>query len=344
MNVTAAVPVTESSQVGEVRRTVLWLASRLGFSEEQSGRAALVGTELATNLAKHARSGEMLIRPLSAPDGDQDGIELLALDKGPGLSDLALARRDGFSTSGTLGQGLGAIERQSDHFEIYTQPSGTVIAARFRRADRGAHGPADQHPLEVGAVHVSKPGENICGDAWGWRMREGRLAIFVADGLGHGAAAHDAAAAAVRVFSAQPELGPARLIEDVHAALRPTRGAAVASLAVNLERGTAAFAGLGNISAMVLTGTSRQHMFSHNGTAGHTAARIREFSYPVPQNSIIVMFSDGLGTHWDLAAYPGLQQRSASVIAGVLFRDFSRRRDDVTVIVARERTGIAEKL
>ena len=69
----------------------------------------------------------------------------------------------------------------------------------------------------------------------------------------------------------------------------------------------------------------------------HTAARIQEFHYPVPSGAIVVMFSDGLATQWDLKAYPGLQQRSASVIAGVLYRDFSRRRDDVTVVVARER-------
>ncbi len=85
-------------------------------------------------------------------------------------------------------------------------------------------------------------------------------------------------------------------------------------------------------------------MVSHNGTAGHSAARIQEFHYPVPAGAIVVMFSDGLATQWDLQAYPGLRQRSASVIAGVLYRDFSRRRDDVTVVVARERPPVAEKV
>ena len=83
-------------------------------------------------------------------------------------------------------------------------------------------------------------------------------------------------------------------------------------------------------------------MVSHNGTAGHSAGRIQEFTYPVPPQATIVMFSDGLGSHWDLAAYPGLAQRSPALIAGVLYRDFSRRRDDVTVVVARERRPIAE--
>jgi len=270
-------------------------------------------------------------------------MEILALDKGPGIPDMALSRRDGYSTTGTLGQGLGALDRQADELEIYTHGTGTVIAARLWRKSPAAN--ASRPHYEVGAVHVAKTGEPICGDDWAWRQRDGRLAIFIADGLGHGLSAHEAATAATRVFAAGHELRPGRLVEDVHAALRPTRGAAVASLSVDIERRTATYAGLGNISGIILHPTgARQSMVSHNGTAGHTAARIQEFHYPVLSGAIVVMFSDGLATQWDLKTYPGLQQRSASVIAGVLYRDFSRRRDDVTVVVARERPPIAEKL
>jgi anti-sigma regulatory factor (Ser/Thr protein kinase) len=343
MNVTGAIAVTEASQVAEGRRLALWLGSTLDFSEERSGGAALLASELGSNLHKHARSGELLFRRLRTAEGDADGMEILALDKGPGIPDMALSRRDGYSTSGTLGHGLGAIGRQADQFEIYTQPTGTVVAARlWRKAPdpRASHG-----PYEVGAVHVAKNGEDVCGDDWAWRMRDARLSIFVADGLGHGLSAHDAAAAATRAFAAGHERRPGQLVEDVHAALRPTRGAAVASLSVDLERRTAAYAGLGNIGGVVLHPTgARQSLVSHNGTAGHTAARIQEFNYPIPSGAIVVLFSDGLASHWDLKAYPGLQQRSASVIAGVLYRDFSRRRDDVTVVVARERSPVAEKL
>ena len=334
--------MTDVSQIAEPRRTAQWLASCLEFSEERVGRAALIVSELASNLAKHAQRGEVLMRTLTAEDGEPSGIEILALDKGPGMPDVALSRRDGYSTSGTLGHGLGAIERQADSFEIYTHKSGTVIATRMWRTGPPAAGPGSR--FEVGAVQVSKAGEAVCGDAWSWRMREGRMAVFVADGLGHGLPAHEAAESAIRVFAGSHETPPARLVEDVHAALKPTRGAAVASLAINLDRGVAAFAGLGNIAATVLLPDGgRYSMVSHNGTAGHTAARIQEFSYPVPRNAIVVMSSDGMSSRWDLKVYPGLTSRSASVIAGVLYRDFSRRRDDVTVVVARERTPIADK-
>ncbi|MGH9370100.1 MAG: SpoIIE family protein phosphatase, partial [Vicinamibacterales bacterium] len=150
--------------------------------------------------------------------------------------------------------------------------------------------------------------------------------------------------AAVKVFDRSAESPPARVVADAHAALRPTRGAAVASLAVDLDRGTACFAGVGNISGVILlAGGGRHGMVSHNGTAGHSSARVQEFTYPVPHGSIVVMCSDGLNSQWNLDVYPGLRARSGSVIAGVLYRDFSRRRDDVTVIVGKDRQPVAEK-
>lgn len=343
MNVTAAFAVTEQSQIAEPRRTVLWLADQLRFSEERAGQAALIVSELATNLVKHARQGEVLLRPFSLDSSELDGIEIVAVDKGPGLQDVAQSRTDGFSTAGTLGHGLGAAQRQADEFDLYTHATGTVIVASIGRSQRRRTPPVGR--VEVGAVHVSKAGEDVCGDGWAWTLREGRLAILVVDGLGHGYPAHEAARTALDVFRKSHENAPASVIENIHLALRSTRGAAAAMVAVDLERGTAACAGLGNILASVVPdGAHRRNFISHNGTAGHTAARIQEFNYVVPQSSLIVMASDGLGTHWNLDAYPGLRRHSATTVAATLYRDFSRRRDDITVVVAKERRPVAEKL
>ena len=338
MNPTAAYPIEEASQVGEARRAAKHFAERLAFSAARAGQAALVVTELATNLARHATRGEILLRPIrqDADHGPPDGMEILAIDTGPGMPDEVLSRRDGHSTAGTLGQGLGAVERQSDFFQLYTRPSGTVALARiWREPERLA---VRQPRYVIGAVHVSKTGEDVCGDDWDWRMRDDRVSIIVADGLGHGLAAHEAARAAIGTFHGAHEETPQRVIQDVHAALRPTRGASVASMAIDLERGVARYCGVGNISSVVWLATGARHsLISHSGTAGHTAPRIQEFTYPVPPHSIVIIHSDGLGTHWDLATYPGLRTRHPSVVAGVLYRDFSRRRDDVTVVVVKER-------
>jgi anti-sigma regulatory factor (Ser/Thr protein kinase) len=338
MNAAAAHAVEDSSQVASARRAALDLVRAIGFSDERAGKAALVVTELASNLAKHATAGQLLFRTLqrngsaTAPEG----IEILAIDRGPGMPDVPRAREDGYSTAGSLGHGLGSVERQSDFFQIYSQPSGTVAVVQLWSDERR---PAARQPLyEIGGVLVSHPGEEICGDAWGWTMRDDRFAIMVADGLGHGLSAHDAADQAIEVFYRNHEQSPAQVIGDVHAALRSTRGAAVAMVAVDTDRRLATFCGLGNTGAVVVSADGSRHgMVSQNGTAGHRATRIHEFSYPLPARSMIVMFSDGLASHWDLAAYPGLSTRHPSIIAGVLYRDLSRRRDDVTVVVVKPR-------
>ena len=336
MNAATAHAVEDSSQVASARRAVLDLARRIGFADERAGRAALIVTELATNLAKHAKAGELLLRAIDASGGAApEGIEILAIDRGPGMPDVARASRDGYSTSGTLGHGLGSIERLSDFFQIYSQPSGTVAIAQLWSAPRPAA--ARQPPYQIGGILVAHPGEPISGDAWGWVMRDDRFAIMVADGLGHGLSAHEAADAALAVFYRQHEQSPSRVIGDVHAALRSTRGAAVATVAVDTDRGLAHFCGVGNIGAVLIAADGSRHgMVSQNGTAGHVASRIHEFSYPLSR-SMIVMFSDGLTSHWDLAAYPGASTRHPSIIAGILYRDFSRRRDDVSVVVAKPR-------
>jgi anti-sigma regulatory factor (Ser/Thr protein kinase) len=338
MNVAAAHAVRDISQVAQPRRVALELAVGMEFSEERAGTVALVVTEFATNLAKHATGGEMLFRPIRDTDGGTNarGIEILAIDRGPGMPDVTSARRDGYSSAGSLGHGLGSIERQSDFLQIYSLPSGTVAVARVWNERLPAF--ARKSPFEIGGVLVAHPTEDICGDDWDWTMRDDRFAILVADGLGHGPQAHEAAEAAVDVFRRRAEESPSYVITEVHAALRPTRGAAVAMVEVDTARGVANYCGVGNIGAAIMAGPgSRQGMVSQNGTAGHVASRIQDFSYPLRPQSMIVMHSDGLSSHWNVVPYPGLTTRHPSVIAGVLYRDFSKRRDDVTVVVAKSR-------
>ena len=123
-------------------------------------------------------------------------------------------------------------------------------------------------------------------------------------------------------------------MERIHAALRPTRGAAVATAEIDRERGVLHYTGIGNISGLAIAPSGTvQHLVSHPGTAGHEVHKIATFHYPWPAGSILIMHSDGLSSHWSLEKYPGLSSRHPSVIAGVLYRDFHRQRDDATVVV-----------
>ena len=158
---------------------------------------------------------------------------------------------------------------------------------------------------------------------------------MIADGLGHGPNAAAASQAAVRVFLGSAELLPSAILSEMHGALRSTRGAAVAVASLDGATGEIRYAGVGNVTGTIVNGSESRSMVSHNGTVGHEMRKVQEFTYPWPQDSIVVMHSDGLQSHWRLDRYPGLAARHAAVIAGLLYRDFSRGRDDLTAVVAR---------
>jgi anti-sigma regulatory factor (Ser/Thr protein kinase) len=334
-----AFDVHDSSQVSAPRREASALAMRLGFSDTRAGQTSLVVTELATNLVKHAREGQIVLRGL-----ENNGLEVLAIDRGPGFHNIGEALRDGHSTSGTLGAGLGAIARQSDEFTVFThQPRGTVIACRlWARSRSDANDSVERDvPAEgfrIGAVSVAMSGESVCGDAWAAQLGPQRASVVVADGLGHGVLAAEAATAATAVFERAPGRPPADVVGAIHDALRATRGAAVAVVNVDIGERLVRYAGLGTISGMIVTpDEKRVALVSHNGTAGHIARRVQEFAYPLLRDAVLVLHSDGLTAQWNPADYPGLWGRDPALIAAVLYRDCNRRRDDSTIVVVSTR-------
>jgi len=326
-----AVAVADETQPGEARRMASGMARLLGFDETSVGRVALVVTEVATNIVKHGGGGEVLIRPLQ--EDDERGIELLGLDKGPGITNLAESRVDGVSRSGSAGTGLGAIARMADEHEIYSQTGrGTAVLARIWQRRSSA---PQRTCMEVAGVSVAKPGETTCGDGWAMTKRASGAVIVLADGLGHGPEAANAAREAIRIFRKHIKEGPAAILKVAHDALRSTRGAAVAIADVDCDSGMVTFSGVGNIAGAVLA-ADRRNMVSQNGTLGHTVRTISEFTYAWVPGALVILNSDGLQSQWSLSSYPGIAAKNASLIAAVLYRDFNRGRDDATVVVAKK--------
>jgi anti-sigma regulatory factor (Ser/Thr protein kinase) len=329
-----ALPVSDASGVANARRSVAALAASLRLDETAAGELALAVTEAASNIVKHAREGTILARILER--GGASGIEVLAVDKGPGMDNVAAAMRDGHSTAGTPGSGLGALKRVGSGFEVWSRPgSGTIL--RFEvwpKSGAPAHAAAS-----AGVVCVEKPGEEVCGDSWALLHGRGRLVAFVVDGLGHGPEAAEAARAAIDAVQKNAQRDAPDLMDAVHGALRPTRGAAAAVAMLQPESELCAFCGVGNISASIRVPGSSRSMVSHNGTLGHQVRKIQEFQYPFPKGSLLVMHSDGLATHWDLGTYPGIETRHPSIVAAALYRDHSRKRDDLTVLALRNGAG-----
>lgn len=307
-------PVSDRSQVGEARRRAADLGARIGLGPVPREHVALVANELASNLVKHAGGGELIVRALPGVAG----VELLSIDRGPGIANLDDAFRDGFSTSGSAGTGLGAVRRLASLVDVYTaRTGGTVIVARVLSPDA----PKATDSWAVGGVCLPMPGQEVCGDGWAASGRADDCTLVVADGLGHGLGAADASRAALRCFYADPTLGPGDQVGAMHLALRGTRGAAIAVVRVDRRVGTAVFSGVGNIAGQIVSnGVSRQ-LVSLNGTAGHTVHKINEFTYPWSEDALLLVHSDGLTGRWDLDRYPRLSSRDPSVVAGVLFRD-----------------------
>lgn len=337
--------MVEASQTGEARRIAVALGESLGFDETRRGELAIVVTEAATNLVKHARQGELLLRPLT--DGARRGLEVLAVDRGPGLADVERAIGDGFSTAGSPGTGLGAMRRLASVFDVHSLPgAGTTTLAvvwaddAARRVGGRQSGPQPAvGAFDVGAVSLPHPAERVCGDAWAVHATRDAAVLLVADGLGHGPQAAAAAEAAMASFAADPDRPPAEIVERSHEALRQTRGAAMAVARVEPGAGRLRYAGVGNISGVVLGGERQQNMVSHSGTVGHQMRRVQEFVYEWGAGAVLVMHSDGLTTSWRLDRYPGLLRRHPSLVAATLYRDATRGRDDATVVVLRDRAA-----
>ena len=306
-------------------------------------------TEAANNLVQHGGGGQVVLT--ERPDGGC--LEMLALDKGPGMANVARCLRDGYSTAGTPGTGLGAIMRQSTFFDIQSDIGiGTALLARFDYSPT-----APSHEAAPGGVCVAVDGETECGDTWASHTRPMQTLLMLADGLGHGPQAALASQTAARIFVNQlenyfeaqaPQRSPTRLLEAIHAALHSTRGAAIAVAQVDYARREITYAGVGNISGVLIaqdaaldslanktreTSLTARHLVSHNGTAGHHLYKIQEFVYPFAGDALLILHSDGLLTQWRLDRYAGLARRDPALIAGVLYRDFQRGRDDAGVVV-----------
>jgi anti-sigma regulatory factor (Ser/Thr protein kinase) len=322
------VPIQEKTDVSAARRGALELAA---FPEETAGALSLVVTEAATNLLKHAGGGYIVVRRTDFTAGSD--VEVIAIDKGPGILNPARCFEDGYSTAGGAGTGLGAVSRLSSFCDYYSSEKGTVLMARV-----GQPGASRETSLETGSIGAAYPGEEVSGDGWAVSIRDQAGRLILADGLGHSLLAAEASSAAVETALASPALSPEAVLQACHLKLRSTRGAAVSLADADFAAETLSFVGVGNVAGSIVTEAGqRKQMICTNGTVGHEMGRLHPGVFPLPAESVVVMHSDGLSTNWGLEKYPGLFSRHPTVIAGVLFRDFRRDRDDATVVVVRNR-------
>ncbi|WP_207433806.1 ATP-binding protein [Sabulibacter ruber] len=323
-----------------VRRDIARIAESYGFSEADTGRVSIVVSEMATNLHKHTntKGGEFLVKPICLEGGETCGIEVLCLDNGPGMRDPERMMEDGVSTFGSMGQGLGAIKRQSDFFDIYSQRGlGTVILSRIYRKNMAPKKNAQNpHKFQLGAVMVPKPGEQLSGDGWALRLAEEGAYLMVLDGLGHGEHAHQAAQNAIETFKKLPKGTPSEMLRTVHTAIKKTRGAVGVITRWSAGENKVQYCGIGNISGRLFLPDGMKNLLSYNGTLGMTVpTTINDQQYSWGAGHLMVLHSDGLKSRWDFSKYPELTRHDPTLIAAVLYKDNTRTVDDTLVVVVR---------
>ena len=322
--------IGELSEIASARRAGSDLSRKLGFNEVKSGQLALLITEAGTNIGKHAESGHIYIRSITHLNAC--GVEVIAVDSGPGMEDPAKNFEDGNSTSGTYGVGLGAIKRLAHEVDIYSERGkGTVLVMIIWNT-------AELTPVVdwlVGSMCIPLASEEVCGDSWGITSLDSDVHLLVADGLGHGPEAATASLLAVQTLLDNSGKNPSRILQECHSKMKGTRGAAVAISNINTESNLLNFIGIGNIAGSIYSKTKRQHLLSHNGIVGSNMHKTKEFVHEWSNDSILIMHSDGIGTKWDLDHYDALSECHPSVIAAVLHRDYTRVRDDSTIVVLK---------
>ena len=332
-----AVPIDDASRVGEARRHAAHAAAEMAWNEVDAGRVALVVTELGTNLLRHARKGRLLIA--SRPQMHE--IEVVSIDEGPGIENLALSMQDGHSSGSTPGTGLGAVRRLADEFDIHSSvPEGTVCVARVREArGRGEAEVPGAQRVQIGALCLPAPYESVSGDAWAASVSpEGdNFNLLLVDGLGHGPEAAKAAQAATEAFAEAPGREVRDALQQLHQRLQSTRGAAVCVLKLDTEGESIAWSGAGNIVGRVLSGIFDKGILTQHGTAGMQIRKPEAATMELPPHALVVLHSDGIETRWQADRIRPLLQKDPTLVAAVLLRDHTRHRDDATVVVLRRK-------
>jgi anti-sigma regulatory factor (Ser/Thr protein kinase) len=303
-----------------------------GYSKKKLGEFDLIISELTSNLTKHAIGGEILFAHIK--NDYHDYLEVISIDNGPGMADANKMIADGISTTNTLGHGFGSIKRLSDKFEVYSQKGwGTIVLSRIYKNQKVTK---NDFPVDISALVVAKPGESVSGDAFHYRLTPNYLKLLVADGLGHGIEANKAVNEAVTAFDGCSQNDPIEIVKYIHSAIKKTRGMVGTVLVFDLKKRVWQTVGVGNISMKLTTGSGYKNHLSYNGIIGHnipTSMKVQEFN--VSEFNQLILCSDGITSRWETTKFPKINRCDLSIQAAIVYKEFARKTDDMTVIITK---------
>ncbi len=332
---TLTLPVGDESDIVIVVNAVRKSAHAIGFSEKQIEELVIVAKELATNIIKHAKSGKMILSELS--EKSKQGVCLETLDSGPGIADIEFSIADGVSTTGSLGVGLGTVNRIMDELEISSQignQSGTrVFALKWKRGNDTA----ESCPLDIGVASRPHPRMAVNGDAYYIKKYGSKVLLSVIDGIGHGQFAHRASSKARRYLESHYEQPLELLFRGVNRECRATRGVVMALVRIDWKLGTMQHASLGNIETRLLGAEQSPRFMTKRGIIGQKLNIPHVTEHKWQENYILTLFSDGIQSHWNWNDFDTKINSSSDDLCRTIIRKLSRDNDDATILIIKGR-------
>lgn len=331
----SAYKIEDRSYVSFIKREIHNALTQGGFNPRRTGEIDIIVSELASNLIKHANGGELLYR-VAENEGNKI-MEIFCIDKGPGTNDIARMMKDGSSSTNTLGHGLGAINRLSDFFQIYSMRDwGTVSYSGSNKNLPPTVFQRNKDEIKFKVLQTCMPGEKVCGDGYFIKKTDNQTQIFVGDGLGHGENAHEAVQSAIAAFKDCDHSSPAEILRFIHQRVKKTRGLVATVACLEHEKKEWKICGIGNITTRLYHGIDPKNYMAHNGIVGlNVPNTMNDYIVEKEKYQHIIMYSDGIRTRWDLMKYPSILKYDSSIIAGVIYKDHARGNDDVTILVGK---------
>ncbi|HEY0742017.1 MAG TPA: ATP-binding SpoIIE family protein phosphatase [Chryseosolibacter sp.] len=326
--------IEDRSYISYLKREIHKEVSLGSFSEQRAGEIDIIVSEICSNTVKYATSGEVLYR--TCHQGQHSTFEIIALDKGPGIPDISRMMRDGVSTGSTLGQGLGAIERLSDVFNIYSIPQwGTIVYSKVT-TNKTTFVRKENLDLDVRGLMVAKPREVECGDLYRVKRTQTDVRVFLGDGLGHGKHAQEAVERAADFFFESDDTNPVDILRQMHEKVRRTRGLVGTIGIFDRRLNQWRICGVGNIVTRLYQGITYKNYMSYNGTIGLNIPTSMNVSViPAERNQYLIMCSDGIRSRWDVTRFPSILKYDNMILASAVYKDFNRGTDDSSVLISK---------
>ncbi|WP_020528300.1 SpoIIE family protein phosphatase [Flexithrix dorotheae] len=318
--------ITDKSKIGDFRRFFELYMRSYHFPENFISDVSIIISELGTNLIKYAKGNRWILCRIIKED---KGVEVISCDNGPHIKFMKKAIEDGFSSSGSLGHGLGSINRLSDQFLYYNSPvfGNSLISRKFIEEDS-----RKKSALNYDWICVPMQGEDFCGDAVAIEELKDETKILLLDGLGHGPEASLASRNAVKIFKENAQENLVELLQLMDKGIKGSRGCVLGMARFLKKENKLQYIGIGNISAFIKKTSGRKVFISYPGIVGNQVKKYKMLEEEFNKGDTLLMHSDGIRDCGLLNLEP-LRNQIPIIMASAIFSKQARINDDSSILV-----------